>query len=107
MSVIKRDRSASAKDLTDALEKFAILLSDQSENDAAKLLRDSANQIKSAAAGSPQLKKAINQVFEAFDGDHELNAYIIEKPNTAEWTEADELSQAATRVLNLTRRLRS
>ncbi len=107
MSVIKRDRNASSKDLVDALDKFAVLLAEQSEDDAVKTLREAGQILKSAAIGTASHQKAVSLVINAFEDDHELNAYIIEKPNTSDWTEADELSQAATRVLNLVRRLRS
>lgn len=107
MSVIKRDRSSSSKDLVDALEKFALLLKEQSEDDAVAALLEAAQVLRTATLGTPSHQKAVSAVLNAFEDDHELNAYIIEKPNTTEWTEADELSQSATRVLNLARRLRS
>jgi hypothetical protein len=106
MTVIKRDRSSSAKDLLEAIEKFIDLLSAQNEDEAIEALEKALQELKNAQVGSPQHNKAVGTIVDAFD-EHELSAYIIEKPNPAEWTEADELSLAATRVLNLAKRLRT
>ncbi len=105
MTVIKRDRNASAKDLVDAAKKFADLLADQGEEDASEFLRSSATRLIGNDGGIT--RSIVTEMIDAFEGDLELGSFIINKPNPEEWTEADELSQAATRVLSLARRLRS
>jgi hypothetical protein len=106
MTVIKRDRNASGKDLIEAIEKFSDLLETQSEDDAIADLRSAGQKLKSSQPGSTGHKDAVKTIIDAFEGDHELSAYILEKVDPSSWTESDELSVAATRVLNLARRLR-
>ena len=105
MTVIKRDRNSSAKDLVDAAQKFAHLLAEQGEEEASHFLKSSAAKLIATEGGIS--RSVVGEVIDAFEGDFELSSFIINKPNPDEWTVADELSQAATRVLNLARRLRS
>jgi ABC-type Fe3+ transport system substrate-binding protein len=105
MTVIKRDRQSSAKDLVTATEKFAQLLNDQGESEASEFLKGVAKQLGSNSIDTQ--RSAGLSIIDAFEGDLELGSFVINKPNPNEWTEADELSQAATRVLNLARRLRA
>ena len=106
MSVIKRDRGSSAKDLLNAIDKFVPLLEDQQEDDAVVALKKAATILGQAPSGSEQQKEAVSIIVDAFEGEHELNAYILTNVNPESWTAAEQLSVAATRVLSLTRRLR-
>lgn len=106
MTVIKRDKSDSSKDLVTATLSFIELLKDEGEDDAVADLSAAIEQLKKSAPGTSQHKEAVSTIFDSFDGDHELNAYILTKSPSAEWTLADQLSEAASRVHNLARRLR-
>lgn len=106
MTVIKRDRNASGKDLIEAIEKFTELLEGQSEDEAIAALLSASQKLKTEKTGSGEHKSAVKEIIDAFEGDHELSAYILEKVDPTSWTESDQLSVAATRVLNLARRLR-
>ena len=58
-----------------------------------------------AAPGSAAIKEVAGTVVEAFDGDLELIAYTFTREGH-EWSEAEQLSLASSRVLSLARRLR-
>jgi hypothetical protein len=105
MTVIKRSRANSSGDLVQAIEQFCGLLADQNEDEAVAELNDTVKTLRQAEPGSSEHAKAVKRVVDAFDGDHELSAYILAKPNPEEWSTTEQLSQAATRVLNLARRL--
>ena len=105
MTVIKRDRKESSADLVVAIEKLIPMLEDQDEDDAVKDLREAGNQLRSAAPGSGDHKAAVSRIIDAFEGDHELIAYTYQRPNSTDWSEAEELSIASSRVLNLARRM--
>lgn len=104
MTVIKRDRNATKSDLIQAIEKLCPLLMDQGEEDAVADLKSAATQLKNAADGSDQANEAVEKILDAFEGDHELMAYTMTR-DTKEWTAAEELSVASSRVLSLVRRM--
>lgn len=104
MTIIKRNRVNTNKDLVAAIEKLCPLLESQKEHDAVKDLRAAAEKLNSAEEGSQQYKSAIESIIDAFEGDHELMAYTHQR-NTQEWTEIEELSHMSSRVLSLARRL--
>ena len=105
MTVIKRDKSASSKDLTKAIEELVDLLADQDEQDAIDALKAAVKKMQSAQPGTPDHKEAVNAIVDAFEGEHELNGYVLAHANADEWNIAQQLSQASSRVLNLARRL--
>jgi hypothetical protein len=108
MAVIKRDKQTSSGDLVNAIERLIPLLHNQDEEDAAQCLNEAAAALKTASPGVPLHRKAIEQIIEAFEGEHELMAYTFQRQgNDNEWTEADELSQASSRVLTLARRMKA
>lgn len=104
MTVIKRDRGTTKLDLITAIEKLCPLLLGQGEEDAVQDLIDAAAKLKKAADPSKEAADAIEKIIDAFEGDHELMAYTLTR-DTQEWTEAEELSQASSRVLSLARRM--
>ncbi len=104
MTVIKRDRGTTKLDLISAIEKLCPLLLDQGEEDAVKDLKDAAAKLKKAPDASKEATDAVEKIVDAFEGDHELMAYTLTR-DTQEWTEAEELSQASSRVLSLARRM--
>ena len=106
MTVIKRDRTDSNRDLINAIAELVTLLKDQKEDDACADLQEASSQLSKASPASPEHKAAISKIVDAFEGDHELNAYILEKPDADSWTIVEQLSQASARVLSLARRLR-
>ncbi len=106
MTVIKRDRSSSSKDLVGAIDALVGLLETQGEEDAIAALKDAAKLLKKHVPGSAEHSTAVKAVVDAFEGDHELSSYILAKPDTSQWTETEELSLQSTRVLNLAKRLR-
>ena len=107
MSVIKRDKSASSQDLVQAIEKFIPLLKNQGEDEACDDLKAAAEALRQAKAGSPEHGAAVAAILEAFEGDHELVSYTFQRKHApGEWTEAEELSEASSRVLSLARRMK-
>lgn len=101
MTVIKRDRKASAKSLIPAIDKLCILLATQGEDEAIEDL----NKAK-ALIEQNEVKQAIDIIIDAFEDEHELMAYTLQREGQ-QWTEVEELSQASSRVLSLARRIRS
>jgi hypothetical protein len=107
MTVLKRDRSESKTDLVAALEDLIPLLEDEGEEAAAADLKTAAAALRAAAAGSAEEKKSIEQVIDAFEGDHELMAYTHKREgNVSQWTIAEQLFNASTRVISLARRFK-
>lgn len=104
MTVIKRDRNATKSDLLQAIEKLCPLLLDQGEKDAVEDLKNAATELRGAGDGSESANEAIEKIIDAFEGDHELMAYTMTR-DTKEWTAAEELSVASSRVLSLARRM--
>jgi hypothetical protein len=105
--VIKRDRKESAADLVSAIDTLTPLLEDQEEDDAVVHLKKASAALKKSTLGSPDFKKAIEEVIDAFEGDLELSAYTHARKESKEWTAAEELTIASCRVLNLARRMKS
>lgn len=104
MTIIKRNRVTTNSDLISAIEKLCPLLERQKEFDAVTDLRKAADQLRASAENSPAWKEAIESIIEAFEGEHELMAYTMQR-ETDQWTEVEELSQVSSRVLSLARRL--
>jgi hypothetical protein len=107
MTVIKRDRKDSAADLVTAIEKLNPLLEAQGEKDAVADLKMAGDSLRKSTVGTKQFQEAIDSVIDAFEGDHELMAYTLQRQNAGEWSEAEELVIASCRVLNLARRMKS
>jgi hypothetical protein len=106
MSVIKRDVKASTSDLGESILKFVSLLRDQGDDDACEVLLASAELLKKGAPGTESHKKAVAQIIDAFD-EYELMAYTLApKTDAAQWTVADELCDASSRVLSLAKRFK-
>ena len=106
MVVIKRDRKESSVDLVSAIDKLIPLLRNQKEDDAGEYLAAASSELRKAKIDTAEFKTAIDKVLEAFEGDHELIAYTHQRANASDWTEAEELSLASSRVLNLARRMK-
>lgn len=107
MTVIKRTRQDSSADLVTAIQALIPYLRDQKENDAADALEGSAEKLKKAKPQSADQKAAVEEIIDAFEGDHELISYTFQRDNGGQWTEVEELSQASARVLSLARRMQS
>lgn len=103
--VIKRSPEASLKDLVKAIDTFMPHLNDLGEAEAAQDLNAIKSRLALLNVSSPELQQEIAAVIDTFEGDHELSAYIINRKSD-EWSEKDLISQAAARVLNLSRRLK-
>lgn len=104
-STIKRDRSSTKKDLVEALKPLIELLELQDEAEAAKDLKAASDALAKSELKSAEMAKAVKQIIGAFEGDHELIAYTLQRDGE-QWTDAEQLSQASSRVLSLARRLR-
>lgn len=104
MTVIKRNRQSTSHDLIQALEKLCPLLADQSEDDAVADLNKAADMLRNSKGDAQVEKKAVRLIVDAFEGDHELNAYTLHR-ESKEWTEVEELANASSRVLSLARRM--
>ena len=106
MTVIKRSRADSSVDLVAAIEELIPLLKDQRENDAADALKDAAEALRKAKPGTDSHKAAVMAIVDAFEGDHELMAYTIQRGNSGgQWTEVEQLANASSRVISLARRM--
>lgn len=105
MSVIKRNRSSSNQDLIEAIDSFCGLLETQKEDEAIVALKAVSGELQKQTVGTDSHKTIISKLLETFD-EQELTAYILEKADPDEWSIAERLSMAATRVINLARRLR-
>jgi hypothetical protein len=104
MTVIKRNRNTTRDDLLEALTKLCWLLEDQKEHDAVADLREAAEKLRNSKPESSEQRAAIASIIDAFEGDHELMAYTMQREGT-QWTEVEELSQASSRVISLARRM--
>lgn len=102
MTVIKRARSTTHKDLIETLERFMPLLAGQDEQEAIDELSACKKLLETGSADEQQA--ALGRVVEAFDGDLELIAYTFQREGD-QWTEVEELSHVSSRVLSLARRL--
>jgi len=107
MTVIKRDRKDSAQDLVAAIDKLSPLLAEQGEHDAVVTLKKVAGDLRRAQLGTANFVQAVDQLIDAFEGDHELIAYTHQRKDSTEWTAAEELAIASCRVLNLARRMKA
>ena len=104
MTVIKRDKKTSSQDLVRAVSRFVGLLKDQKEPEAAEALVKASRFLDKHNPGSEEHFKAIDDILEAFE-EHELSAYMHNRGKYDEWTEADELLEASSRVMSLAKRL--
>jgi hypothetical protein len=103
MTVVKRNRESSAKDLIQALRSFIEMLEDD-DADAKARLKSCITQLEQAS--DPQSSRPIaREVVDTFEGDMELDCYILKKPSSEGWSFEDERSQLASRVLSLAKRL--
>lgn len=102
---IKRKRSATISDLCEALNNLTCLLKGQDEEEAIADLNAAADLLKKSKPESLEMKSAVKKIIDAFEGEHELIAYTLQREGD-QWTEAEELSQSSSRVLSLARRLR-
>ena len=107
MTIIKRDRKDSASDLVAAIDKLNPLLAEQGEHDAVVDLKRISQSLKRAQVGTDGYKALVDEVIDAFEGDHELAAYTHQRKDSSEWTAAEELAVASCRVLNLARRMKA
>ncbi len=106
MTVIKRSRQDTTADLVAALAILVPLLKNQQEHDAATALTEAADALRKAKPGSAGHKEVVDTIVEAFEGEHELMAYTLQRDSSAgQWTEVEELSQASARVISLARRM--
>jgi hypothetical protein len=105
MAIIKRTKDSTREDLLKALAVLLPLLTDQNEGDAVTTLTSAGENLRQAELGSKAYIAAINEIMDAFEGDHELIAYTHLREGD-QWTEAEQLSQASSRVLSLVRRLK-
>ena len=105
--IIKRDRKESGADLISAIDELNPLLAEQGEDDAVAHLKKTSAVLKKSAIGTPDYKKAVEDVIDAFEGDLELSAYTHARKDSKEWTAAEELTVASCRVLNLARRMKA
>jgi len=105
--VRKRSKVDSAAELVAAIGEFTQLLRDEGEGDAAVELEKAGNYVKATSPESPEFKQAIAAVKECFEGEHELMAYTMRKAKDGEWTSADLLFLASTKVTGILRRFGS
>lgn len=105
VKVLKKDKNSSKNKLVSQLGKLIYLLEGQKEDEAAEDLRTAQHTVETHLPVSEEFQKALSDIKEAFDGEHELRAYTFATDKATEWSEADELYLASTSVLNLVSRL--
>lgn len=103
--VRKKTKKSSAADLKSAMLKLIYLLEGQKEHDAVADLRIAITDIDKYQPQSAEFQAALQLIIEAFEGEHELNAYTFRRENDEKWSEVEELYLASTNVLNVVRRL--
>ena len=108
MTVMKRNRGDSKTDLLKAIDEFTPLLADQKEQEAVEALNVAAGVLKDSEPGSEHEQTAVATIIDAFEGEeHELIAYCHKRENAGgEWTIAEQLYNASSRVLSLARRMK-
>ncbi|MEZ4740987.1 MAG: hypothetical protein R3B45_00825 [Bdellovibrionota bacterium] len=89
------------------MESLLVTAEDQNENDAEDL-RIAATDLGRYSIGSTEFNTAIDLVMNSYEGDHELFAYTHRRKGAddGDWTPADQLYMASTKVLNLATRLK-
>ena len=106
MTTVKtKSKKSSVGDLRSALVKLIYLLEGQQEKEAVMDLRIALSDIEKYVFGSAEFSAALNLIKEAFEGEHELNAYTFKREKEEEWSEVEELYLASTSVINIVRRL--
>ncbi len=106
MAVIKRGRKETIQELVKAVDQLVRLLRSQNEDDAIRDLNRAAAALATSEPGTDQSNQALSLLIDCFEGDHELAAYTKPRKNQEEWTEADELGLASSKVLSLAKRIR-
>lgn len=103
--VKKRKQTTSRKELIRALEHFIDLLKKQEEGEAAEALKEALSLLEKEEP--KHVKKALDIIDDAFEGEHELEAYTFPRKESGEsWTEADALYLASTGVKSLANRIK-
>lgn len=105
--VRKKSKEDSREELIKAIKDFAQLLETEGESDAVNELDEIQNNLRMADPESDGFKKAIKALKECFEGDHELISYTMRKSKDGEWSNADLLYLASTKVLGIMRRFGS
>ena len=107
MTVVrKKSRSSSSEDLKAAMIRLTELLDGQKEQEAADDLRTFLRVLEENQPQSAEFQGALAKVVDAFEGDHELNAYTYKREKKDDsWSAADDLFLASTSVITLVRRL--
>ncbi len=105
--VRKRSKSDSVKELQAAILEFTLLLKDEGEDAASADLEKAGNMLVQATIDSSDFKSALGAIRDCFEGDHELIAYTMRKAKDGEWSSADLLFLASTKVTGILRRFGS
>jgi chaperonin GroEL (HSP60 family) len=106
MAVIKRGKKETVAELVKSIDQLVRLLRNQNEDDAIRDLNRAAATLATSDLQSDQFAEALALVVDCFEGEHDLAVYTAPKRNQEEWTEADELGLASSKVLSLARRIR-
>ena len=107
MTVTRKTKQNSIKELVDATRKFMVLLEAQGEEEAVNDLGSAVTDLTKHPAASEESAAAVQLVLECFTGDHELIDYINKKPDLEHWSASEELFVVGTTVFNLAKRLGS
>lgn len=106
MTVVrKKTPSTSSSDLQSALSQLIDLLETQKEDAAIVDLNSALHTLSHHEPASPEYQNALQLVKEAFEGEHELIAYTFRGEKNKEWSAAEELFLASSKVYNLLHRL--
>lgn len=105
--VRKKSKEDSREELIKAIKDFMELLETEGETEAAEELESIQNVLRQENPESAGFRKAIKDLKECFEGDHELISYTMRKSKDGEWSNADLLYLASTKVLGIMRRFGS
>tara|TARA_B100001094_G_scaffold28219_1_gene23633 strand:+ start:89 stop:406 length:318 start_codon:yes stop_codon:yes gene_type:complete len=105
MTILKRNRETTKSELVKAIDSLCELLGDQNEEEAVEALQEASAALNKTSKDDAAYKDAIQEIIDAFEGEHELIAYTHQREGE-QWTEVEELSHQSSRVLSLARRLR-
>ena len=105
--VRKRSKSDSLDEMQQSIKEFAKLLQIEGEEDASTTLLAIVSQLNGSTVESETFQKAMEDLKECFDGEHELGSYTMRKAKDGEWTNADSLFLVSTKLRAIMRRFGS
>ncbi|MDD9949950.1 MAG: hypothetical protein OXT67_00120 [Zetaproteobacteria bacterium] len=107
MQTIRRKKQDSLQTLKPLLLEFAQLVAGEGEEQAAQELEGIARLIPGSKASekSTCVSQICARLQEAFEGEHELNAYLFRRDDFSQWSKQEDLYLSASKIWALCQRL--